>query len=135
MHRAFRPTLWTPRRYLLFMFITFASHHHHSHTLRWTIEIGNIFADNTVTGDGGTRDCTALIQTEKWPRASCKMSRKYIRRIRNTIKGRAPITIRVDRVLRGINNPRSVNTALRISHSNFHSTKVIFTLLHIQTPV
>lgn len=38
------------------MFITFAPHH--TRTLahyNWTIEIGNIFADNTVTRTVGTR--------------------------------------------------------------------------------
>lgn len=42
--------------YLLFMFIAFAP-------LRWTIEIVNIFADNTVTMTSGSH--IALIQTEK----------------------------------------------------------------------
>lgn len=35
--------------------------------LRWTIEIGTIFADNIVTVNGGRGSHIAFIQTEKWP--------------------------------------------------------------------
>jgi hypothetical protein len=71
MHRKrTRRTYELSKLYLLFMFITFGSHHHRVHY--WTIEIGNIFADNTVTRIEGTRAALGSYKQKNRPEQAAK---------------------------------------------------------------